>query len=509
MLKFSKDINLARRSGDSMKSFKLAAAASLAFLLSLSAHAKQTDYLLGEIKRPGGEAVPCIVKITSGEEAGSKQFIELTYKSVESLRTDVFLGEKSYDNSFLARDAFQELTFSGFFADDTLEAGITDRDNNVVFLVSVGDREAIRRQDRLAEEAAAPAADLKVTASQEKKTFDPQSGGKNIFEGKLYENDASSFPLRAEMTVAEGGRCEIALNYKGTEEKFAGTLEKTSLTAFDGSGNTLNCSIDGPALNGVKLLGGTYQAYYFRAEDCKAPAEAKAAPGDAEEKTAGKKLSPPIEKYYRGKFKEKDKESTRFSLSISKAEKGVREFLFTVYSDDGTRREELLLGAMGEGYFKAAVPLGGGEVMTARGRFKDGRVTGSVFLGDKLLGSFSALDLLSAAQKAETSDLATTFWKGEITKDGETWSLRLICGRDMLTGLDVIQAVYTRNSMMYLASFSGKIKDGSFSAKDDGVYRSELESIEGTYTSDSMEGEITFRSGVKASFRAVKREGPQ
>ena len=162
---------------------------------------------------------------------------------------------------------------------------------------------------------------------------------------------------------------------------------------------------------------------------------------------------------------------------------------------------------MDENYFKAALPLDDGKVMIAKGHFKEGGVTGSLFLGSELLGSFSALDSKGGAQSLPIAP----FWQGELKKGNDTLNLRLHCGRSVVDSLitPVIYIRYAHNSNMHLASFSGEIKDGTFSAKNNRVFTSEEESIEGTYTAEEMEGVITFSSGEKASFRCRKKDGPQ
>ena len=225
--------------------------------------------------------------------------------------------------------------------------------------------------------------------------------------------------------------------------------------------------------------------------------------GDSEAK-AEKDLPTPKEAKYSGTLTlaGEDLKLTVLARRPRDSEQGNIGLTFHLNFEDANVEPRYFRGRLDKGRISAADQEG---KKTLSATLKNGRLEGFILNEAKeVAAAFRAEE-----EKTETPDIPMTFWKGEITKDGETWSLRLTCGHSMLTGLDVIQAIYTRNSMMYLASFSGKIKDGTFSAKDDGVYKSELESIEGTYTSDSMEGEITFRSGAKASFRAVKREDPQ
>ncbi|MBR5902039.1 hypothetical protein IKZ40_06785 [bacterium] len=499
-----------------MNALKIAAAIALVFLLALPSSARSTEYLLGEINPPGKESVPCMIKIYSEEGLGSPQFFELTYKSGESVRTDVFKGDKTADNSIAAQDALQRFVLTGVFGDETMEALITDTAGKVVFMISAGKGEAVLKdnesaasaEEKPASNGAAPIFMESVSPALEK----PQapvgnSLGKTAFVGKLYENDASSFPLKAEITAGEGGSCEILLSYKGSEEKFIGTLDKSAIKAGGASGSTLLCSLQGQVLNGVKLQADGYQSCRFQAEAVGADRETKTGEEEAAEKSAAKKLTRQTEKFFLGKFKEKGKESLKFVLRISVPEKGIREFLFTTFLEDGSQHDELLLGAMDENYFKAALPLDDGKVMIAKGHFKEGGVTGSLFLGSELLGSFSALDSKGGAQSLPIAP----FWQGELKKGNDTLNLRLHCGRSVVDSLitPVIYIRYAHNSNMHLASFSGEIKDGTFSAKNNRVFTSEEESIEGTYTAEEMEGVITFSSGEKASFRCRKKDGPQ
>lgn len=500
-----------------MNALKIPAALALIFLFALPSQARSTDHLLGEINPPGKEGVPCMIKITSEGEIGSPQFFELTYKSGESLRTDVFRGQKNAGNSIAAQDALQKYVLTGVFGDDAMEAVVTDPAGKVVFMITAGKGEAVLKDSgSAASDFEKPAADiaaptfLESAAPVPEKPETPKSGsaGKTVFIGKLYENDASSFPLKAEITASEGGSCEIVLSYKESEEKFTGTLDKNALQARDASGNTLNCSLIPPDLKGVKLTGGTYQAYYFQAQTVGAAPEIKTDGKEPAERPDAKNLTLPVEKIFQGKFKEKDRESLLFVLRISIPEKGIREFLFTTFKG-GVKREVLLLGAMDETYFKAALPLDDGGAMIAKGRFKGDGVTGSLFHGSELIGSFSAVKFDNSAPKKEVpkTDIAP-FWKGEIEKGGETLSLRLSCGRNVISGRAFIYITYIDGSSMNLASFSGEIKGGTFSAQNNRVFQSELESIKGTYAGDDMEGEITFSSGEKASFRARKSERP-